>query len=83
MAVLLDAVADFPFEENVHRAVWLSSILTMLSRYAFEGNAPLFLFSANQAGTGKGLLANVTSTIATGERFATAQFTRDAVELDN
>src|SRR5262249_47499027 len=45
--LLLQVVADFPFERDVHRAAWLAALLTPLARFAFTGPAPLFLVDAN------------------------------------
>jgi hypothetical protein len=69
VAVLLDVVKDFPFEagsEDVGRAVWLAALLTLVGRPAFDGPAPLFLFDATTAGSGKTTLAKLISVIARG-----------------
>jgi hypothetical protein len=79
--VLLEAVADFPFERPVHRAAWLAALLTPLARFAFTGPAPLFLVDANVPAAGKGLLLDVISRIVTGERFTIATYTNDEDEL--
>src|SRR5262249_25641331 len=50
---LLEVVADFPFEQNVHRAAWLAALLTPLARFAFTGSSPLFLVDANVRAAGK------------------------------
>ena len=64
--VLLDLVRDFPFEKAAHRSTWLAAFVTALARRAFGGPAPLFLFDANAAGSGKTLLAEVISLIVNG-----------------
>ncbi len=64
------AVADFPFEAPVHKAVWLALLPTILARPAFPGPAPLFLANANVRGSGKGLLFDLATTIATGRQIA-------------
>lgn len=64
--LLLDLVSDFPFKADVHRAAWIAALLTPLARHAFNGPAPLFLMDANNAGTGKTMLADLISIIATG-----------------
>ncbi|MGK3968267.1 bifunctional DNA primase/polymerase [Sorangium sp. So ce1667] len=69
--LLLDIVADFPFESDVHRAAWLASVLTPLARFAFEGPAPMFVYSGNVRGVGKTLLAKVVGEIVTGRPMAT------------
>lgn len=65
-ALLLDAVCDFPFKTEAHRAAWLAGVLTPLARFAFRGPAPLFLMDANVRGAGKSLLADVTGEIVSG-----------------
>ena len=52
-ALLLDLVGDFPFEKSTHRSAWLAFLLTLLSRHAFVGPAPLWLFDSNAPGSGK------------------------------
>ncbi|WP_438040937.1 bifunctional DNA primase/polymerase [Sorangium sp. So ce128] len=69
--LLLDVVEDFPFESDVHRAAWLASVLTPLARFAFEGPAPMFVYSGNVRGAGKTLLAKVVGEIVTGRPMAT------------
>lgn len=66
VALLLDAVCDFPFKSDAHRAAWLAGVLTPLARFAFRGPAPLFLMDANVRGAGKSLLADVTGEIVSG-----------------
>jgi hypothetical protein len=78
---LLEVVADFPFEKDVHRAAWLAGLLTPLARFAFKGPAPLFLVDANVRAAGKGLLLDCISRIITGERFTIATYTSDEDEL--
>jgi hypothetical protein len=78
---LLEVVADFPFERDVHRAAWLAGLLTPLARFAYHGPAPLFLVDANVRAAGKGLLLDCISRIVTGERFTIATYTDDAEEL--
>lgn len=78
---LLEVVADFPFERDVHKAAWLAGLLTPLARFAFAGPAPLFLVDANVRAAGKGLLLDCVSRIITGERFTVATYTDDEAEL--
>ena len=79
-AVLLDLVRDFPFKSHAHRSGWLAALLTMLARCAFRGPAPMFLFDANAAGTGKGKLVGVISAIACGRPMATMAPVEDDAE---
>lgn len=67
---LLDVVSEFPFAEPVHRAAWLAAVLTLFSRHAFEGPAPLFLIDANVRGAGKSLLADAAGEIGAGRPMA-------------
>jgi len=66
---LLDVVADFPFQADMHRAAWLAGLLTPLARAAFDGPAPLFLVDANVRAAGKGMLLEVISRVVTGNPF--------------
>ena len=66
---LINVVDDFPFKTTDHAVAWMTGVLTMLSRNAFTGPAPLILVDGNAAGTGKGLLCDCASTIHTGRDF--------------
>ncbi len=66
VARLLDVARDFPFVDEVSKAVYLAGVLTPVARPTFVGPAPAFLIDANVPGTGKTLLANLISIIATG-----------------
>jgi len=78
---LLEVVADFPFEQEVHKSAWLAALLTPLGRFAFNGPAPLFLVDANVRGAGKGLLLDTVAHIVTGHRFPVATYSADQEEL--
>lgn len=65
LAVIEDVIADFPFKDQ-SKANALAAILTPIVRPAIEGPTPLAVFDAAAAGTGKTLLAEVVSIIATG-----------------
>ncbi|QBD81137.1 hypothetical protein EPA93_36260 [Ktedonosporobacter rubrisoli] len=58
---------DFPFEGQADRANAYALLLTPFVRYAVKKDIQLALLDANNAGTGKGLLANLVSIAATGE----------------
>jgi len=64
--ILESAICDFPFADAPSRANAIASILTPIVRPAIDGPTPLALIDAPQAGTGKTLLAEVGSLIATG-----------------
>lgn len=66
---LLSAVDDFPFASDAHRYAWAAALLTVLTRYAFNGPAPLFLAESNVRGAGKGKLFNCIGRITTGRDF--------------
>jgi hypothetical protein len=57
---------EFPFVAKVDRAVALSLILTAIDRGAMA-TAPLHAFTSPTAGTGKSLLVDVASLLASGE----------------
>lgn len=81
---LADLLKDFPFEDgtaDVGLAVWVSALLTLVARPAFEGPSPLFLFDATTAGSGKTLLAKLLGVIANGYEPALAGMPASAVEL--
>src|SRR5262249_49127335 len=65
-ADLLSVVCDFPFAGEARRAAWLAGLLTPLARFAIAGPCPLFLLDANTPGSGKSLLADIVSLVATG-----------------
>jgi hypothetical protein len=74
---LLDKLIDtFPFVSKVGRAVALSGILTSVIRRSLPV-APLHAFSSPEAGTGKSMLVDLASIIATGERAAVTSTGRD------
>ena len=64
--VLDELLGDFPFDSDASRANALALLLTPTLRPALRGTVPLALIDAPQAGTGKGLLANIVALIATG-----------------
>jgi hypothetical protein len=79
---LLDsAIGDFPFADDPSRANAIASMLTPLVRPAIEGPTPLALYDAPQAGTGKSLLAEVVSVIATGRPAETFSAPTDEEEF--
>lgn len=62
---LLEVVATFPFVSDADRSVALSAILTTLIRRSLP-TAPLHGFNAPTAGTGKSMLVDMASLVATG-----------------
>jgi putative DNA primase/helicase len=67
LAVLLDALREFPFVEPHHRSAALALLLTAVIRRQLPA-APMFGISAREAGTGKGALAGIAAILATGRR---------------
>src|SRR5262249_33237815 len=63
---LLRIVQDFPFATAADQSTWLSGGLTILGRHAFEGPSPMHIYDATTPGTGKTLLAEITSLIVYG-----------------
>ena len=63
---LYDLVEETPFAAPMHRAVWVAALLTVVARNFAAGNVPLFAFSANVPGAGKGTLVDLIAEIATG-----------------
>lgn len=61
-----DLLGDFPFDTEADAANAFGLLLTPLVRPAITGQVPLALLDAPEPGTGKGLLAQVVSMIATG-----------------
>jgi hypothetical protein len=67
---LAEPFEDFPFQAAHHRSAALAAVLSLVGRHAIDGPVPLFGVTAPRAGSGKGLLVDVISLIATG-RIAT------------
>lgn len=65
LALILPLFEKFPFTDEASRSVILAALLTALIRRTLK-TAPLFAVDAPTAGTGKSLLAEVISILATG-----------------
>ena len=78
---LFDVVHDFPFETEEHKSAWVAFLITMLTRPAFAGSTPFFLFDANSPGTGKGLLTDVTTMIVEGRTACRYSWSSDNEEV--
>ena len=78
---LLKVVCDFPFALPAHRSAWLAAVLTMLARHAIDGNVPAVLVDANARGSGKGLLVDCISMIATGHPIARSPQPKEDEEM--
>lgn len=66
LCTLFDAFEDFPWENEDGIYVAIAATLTVIARPAIEGAVPVFVFDANSPGSGKTLVADTISTIATG-----------------
>jgi putative DNA primase/helicase len=69
LKLLKELLKEFPFLDEPSRVVALSLVLSMMVRGAL-GQVPLHLFTAPAAGSGKSLLTDIASMIATGRRAA-------------
>ena len=79
-AQVLDILAEFPWTGESDLANAAGLMLTPVLRPAISGATPLALLDAPQAGTGKSLLAELVSVIATGRRAAMLSAVRDEDE---
>ena len=75
--VLLDPLVDFPFISESDRAAALAAILTVVARSAIAGPVPCFPVRAPTPGTGKSLLVDLISVIATARVAARMTVPRD------
>lgn len=74
LALLWSAIGEFPYVSEADKANALGLLLTPLLRPAIKRHVPLALLDAPKQGTGKGLLSDVVSLIATGESAAILTF---------
>ena len=79
LRTLKGLLRDFPFVDGADCSVALSAILTGLVRRSIL-SAPMHGFNAPTMGSGKSLLADVVSLMATGRNCATASQARSAEE---
>ena len=66
LALLDEALGEFPYVDDASKANALALLLTPILRPAIAGPVPLALVDAPQAGTGKSLLTRVMAMMATG-----------------
>ena len=82
VTLLLDLLRDFPFANApLHKSVWLSFLLTALSRHAIDGPAPLTLFDGTHPGAGKSLLCSIACLLVTGEDIPVSVEHKDGAEM--
>lgn len=80
VALLHKPVQDFPFLEQ-DRANFFALLLALIGRDVIKGLVPPFMISANTPGTGKGLLSEVVSRMATGGQAASSTWKTDGEEM--
>jgi hypothetical protein len=80
LALLDEAIGEFPYVDEASRANALGLLLTPIVRPAIAGLVPMAGIDAPQAGTGKGLLASVASLIGTGREAGAMSAPRDEDE---
>ena len=68
--LVLEPLADFPFDGDASFANAVATMLTPILRPMIDGPVPLALFDKPQQGTGASLLAEVISIVATGRAAA-------------
>ncbi|MFW5983297.1 MAG: hypothetical protein ACOCQ4_02260, partial [bacterium] len=79
LKILRYPLQDFPFVSEADESVALAAILTSLVRKSIK-NAPLFGFNAPVQSSGKTLLSNIISIIATGKNAAATTLGKDRQE---
>jgi hypothetical protein len=77
---LQEPFLDFPFTAPYHFSAALAAILSIVARYAIQGNVPLFAARSTIRGSGKGLLIDGISVIGTGRHAPRWAQTEDAEE---
>ncbi len=81
-AYLIDELlGEFPFVDDASRAHTVTAILLPFVRELIEGPTPLHAFTAPTAGSGKGLLVDLTSIITTGHPSLPVSAPRDDEEM--
>jgi hypothetical protein len=78
--MLEEVFGEFPYANEASRANAVAGVLTPILRRTFNGPAPALIIDAPAAGTGKSLLAEAISLIATGRRAAMTTAPRDEEE---
>jgi len=76
-SLILDMISEFPFVDVADRTHAVGLLLLPFVRDLIDGPTPNHLIEAPQAGTGKGLLADVLLTPACGKQVSTISEARD------
>jgi hypothetical protein len=80
IGTLQEAFHDFPWVGNSGFSCVLAALLSLVARYAFAGNVPLFAVRSTTRGSGKGLLIDAISVITTGRPAPRWAHTQDEEE---
>lgn len=80
LAELKDVIKDFPFAKEYDRSAALSAMLMAIIRHSLR-TVPMHTFSAPKMSSGKSLLADVVSFIATGSPATAMSYTEDDNEM--
>jgi hypothetical protein len=75
--IMDDLLVDFPFVDQASRANAVALLLLPFVRQLVHGQTPMHLIDAPDAGTGKGLLADLLGIVATGQPLDAVQACRD------
>lgn len=71
---------DFPFAASHHCSSAFAAVLSLVARYAIQGNVPLYAVRSTTRGSGKGLLIDAISVLATGRHAPRWAHTQDEEE---
>jgi hypothetical protein len=82
MGRILNLVKQVPWVSDNDRAAWVCYDLTPVARAAFGGPSPMFASDGNRPSTGKTMVLQAGSIIATGRYLPTFTWTADAAEMD-
>lgn len=75
--LLEDVLGDFPFATASDRSAAISALLGPHIRHLYDGVSPLHLIEAPTPGSGKGLLADASSILATGREAPAIPLSRE------
>ncbi len=78
---LWDLLVEFPFVSEVDESVALAAALTVGTRGAYD-LCPIFMINAHEAGTGKSVLVDLISTLATGRDCPVITASRSSEEME-
>jgi hypothetical protein len=79
---LEELLCDFPFEDPASKAHAVALLLQPFVRELVDGPTPLYLIDAPARGTGKGLLADILTSVATGGDAAVMSLVGDGDEVE-